>query len=191
MSGIGCTRCGLSLNRDAPMRCSSQDMLGVLMTAEEAASHNASLACCDLDAEGVILSAVLMGSPGDVLGRLDAVGLKPAHFWADANRRVYEAAKWLQSEAAAVDVVSVANRLRETGKLLSVGGSPYLALLLNCQPATAHPEAHALTVIELWRRRAFLEIANRLSVQMRAGECDSEGAYTALRDYFREQRSGT
>ncbi|HYO97522.1 MAG TPA: DnaB-like helicase N-terminal domain-containing protein, partial [Polyangiaceae bacterium] len=94
----------------------------------------------DLDAEGAVLSAVLLDS-----GAFDQVQdlLRPEHFYADANRRIFEAVLELQTLGRPVDVVSVAGFLRDRNRLDQIGGTPYLAQLADATPAVAHVGAHA------------------------------------------------
>lgn len=139
----------------------------------------------DLDAEGVVLSALLMGGMVKHYKALNELGLVGRHFYSEANGVIYEACVLLDE---ACDAVSVAGKLRETGQLHRCGGTPYLATLADTQPATAHPEVHALTIIELWRRRKFLDVTARLGIQMRHGEVDARGAYLALREFYQENR---
>jgi replicative DNA helicase len=143
----------------------------------------------DLDAEGVILSALLMGSPQFTLTRVRGAGLLASHFYSDSNRRIFAACEALDESGQSYDVVSVVGWLRTCGQLQATGGSPYLALLADTQPATAKPEAHALTVVELWRRRQFLELTERLQIQLRHGELDSDGAYREMKAFYAEQRA--
>lgn len=97
----------------------------------------------DLDAEGAVLSAVLLDA--EALDRVRPL-LHPLSLYSDANRRVYEAAIALADKGRPVDIVSVAGYLRDNGQLEQVGGSPYLAQLSDATPAVAHVEEHARRV---------------------------------------------
>ncbi|HVR19583.1 MAG TPA: DnaB-like helicase N-terminal domain-containing protein, partial [Polyangiaceae bacterium] len=103
----------------------------------------------DLDAEAAVLSAVLLDA--DAFDRVQET-LAPEHFYADANRRVYEAVLDLKSSTGQpVDIVSVANWLRDRGRLAQIGGTPYLAQLADATPAVAHVENHGRIIREKWR----------------------------------------
>src|SRR5450432_2868512 len=82
----------------------------------------------DLDAEAAVLSATLLDS--DAFDAVQEI-LQPLHFYADANRRIYEAILELQSASKPVDIVSVAGYLRDKGRLEQIGGTPYLAQLAD------------------------------------------------------------
>ncbi len=78
----------------------------------------------DLDAEAAVLSATLLDT--DAFDAVQEI-LQPLHFYADANRRIFEAILDLQSQSRPVDIVSVAGYLRDKGRLDQIGGTPYLA----------------------------------------------------------------
>jgi replicative DNA helicase len=120
------------------------------------------LAPHNLDVEAVVLSAVLTTSDG-----LDRVAdiLKPEHFFADANGRIFEACVALALEAEPVDVATVAAHLRDRERLAEVGGSSYLAQLAFQTPAVAHLENHARIVFNLWRRRQLIATCQRVAAE--------------------------
>lgn len=108
----------------------------------------------DLDAEGAVLSALLLAAREC----LDDVrqALRPEQFYADGNRRIYEAILELDAEGRAIDIVTVAGRLRDQGKLGQVGGSPYLAQLSDATPAVANVIEHARVIAEKARQRLVI-----------------------------------
>src|SRR5882672_3683424 len=77
----------------------------------------------DLDSEAAVLSAILLER--DALDKV-LEALKPEYFYAEANRRIYEAALELSTRGVPVDIVSVAGALRDHERLAQVGGSAYL-----------------------------------------------------------------
>lgn len=116
----------------------------------------------DLDAEAAVLSSILLSSAA-----FDSVQevLEPKHFYADANRRVYEAVVELATQNRPVDTVSVAGQLRDKGRLDQVGGTPYLAHLVDATPAVAHVEEHARTIREKWRLRSLIATCQRFAAE--------------------------
>lgn len=115
----------------------------------------------DMDAEGAVLSAMLLDSSS-----LDQiVFLEPRHFYADANRRVYEAALALRASGRPVDVVSVAGLLRDQQRLEQIGGSPYLAQLSDATPAIANIGDHAKTIVGKWEVRQVIIAAQSVLVE--------------------------
>ncbi|HEY8947144.1 MAG TPA: replicative DNA helicase, partial [Polyangiaceae bacterium] len=116
----------------------------------------------DLDAEAAVLSSILLEpSAFDTVQEL----LLPDHFYADANRRVFEAILELSSAGRPVDVVSVAGFLRDRNRLEQIGGTPYLAQLADATPAVAHVGAHAQVVREKWRLRQLIAICQRFAAE--------------------------
>ncbi len=117
----------------------------------------------DLDAEGAVLSSVLLSSEA-----FDAIQhiLKPEHFYSDANRRIYEGVLALQEGPhGVVDVVAVAGWLRDRERLQQIGGTPYLAQLADATPAVANVEAHAKTIREKWRLRQLIATCQRFAAE--------------------------
>lgn len=116
----------------------------------------------DLDAEAVVLSAILLSS--EALDRVQGL-LHVSHFYADANRRIYEAATQLQQTGRPVDVVSVAGVLRDHETLQQVGGTPYLAQLADATPAVANIEHHARRIRDKWRVRQIITAAQAVAAE--------------------------
>lgn len=122
---------------------------------------------CDLDAEAAVLSSALLSEDAavtvvDALDELD--------FYSHANRLVFQAIRALLHAGTAVDVTSVASHLRMRKQLEAVGGSPYLAQLLEATPAVAHVEEHA-RIVRSWAlvRRAG-EAFQVLAAEARSAE---------------------
>ncbi len=116
----------------------------------------------DLDAEGAVLSAILLAP--EAFDRVQEI-LQPHHFYADANRRVYEAMVELQIDGRPLDIVAVSGYLRDKGRLQQLGGTPYLAQLSDATPAVAHVEAHARVIREKWRLRQLIATCQRFATE--------------------------
>ena len=110
----------------------------------------------DLEAEAAVLSACLHDS-----SRVDEIAgfLEPVHFYADSNRRLFEAIQAVRADEREVDVVTVATKLRDTGRLDQIGGSAYLAQLSDATPAVAHIVQHAEIVRAKWQLRTAIALA--------------------------------
>src|SRR6187431_3408342 len=116
----------------------------------------------DLDAEAAVLSATLLDSEAfDTVQEI----LQPLHFYADANRRIYEAILDLQSSSRPVDIVTVSGWLRDKGRFDQIGGGPYLALLADATPAVAHVAAHAQVIREKWRLRQLISTCQKFAAE--------------------------
>lgn len=98
----------------------------------------------DLDAEAVVLSACMLDPA--VIDIVRPV-LNPKHFYADANRRIFEAILALSDIGNPVDPVSIARWLSDRGHIQKIGGRAYLAQLIDATPATANVENHANSIV--------------------------------------------
>ncbi|MBL9027014.1 MAG: replicative DNA helicase [Myxococcales bacterium] len=116
----------------------------------------------DLDAEAAVLSAILLKQ--DALDQIAEI-IKPEHFYSEANGRIYEAAVELARQGAPIDLVQVASWLRDRERLAQIGGTAYLAQIVDATPAVAHVAAHARTVREKWRLRRLIAECQRVSAE--------------------------
>jgi replicative DNA helicase len=116
----------------------------------------------DLDGEAVCLSAAMLEN-----GAVDTVSaiLKPERMYSDPNRIILRTIIGLTLRGVPVDVVTVASELRAQGLLSQVGGSGYLAQLVNATPAVAHVETHAKRVAELGLLREVIAMCQRFSAE--------------------------
>lgn len=117
---------------------------------------------CDLDAEAAVLSACLLS--GAAVAEARAI-LVPEAFYADANRRIFEAVLAEDDATGKVDVTLVASRLRDSGRLEQVGGTVYLGQLIDATPAVAHVEEHARIVAQKARVRGVIATCQRLAAE--------------------------
>lgn len=115
----------------------------------------------DLDAEAAVLSAILLEPAA--IDRTDE--LKPEHFYSEANRRIHEAAMALATKGQPVDIVSIAGELRDRERLAQVGGSTYLAQLVDSVPSVANVDTYARRVTEKWRVRQLIATCQRLAAE--------------------------
>lgn len=112
----------------------------------------------DLDAEAAVLSALFLAPDTDV-------ALEPEWFYSDANAWICRAI----IATSPPDIVTVAHWLREQKRLAEVGGTPYLARIVDATPAVANVAAHAAIVRECWRRRRLIEVLAEVTVELYAG----------------------
>ncbi|MBR5568378.1 MAG: replicative DNA helicase [Bacteroidales bacterium] len=90
-----------------------------------------------LDVEEAVLGALLI-EPNCVD---EAMGeLTPNCFYSEKHRMIYEAMRTLVNEHAALDLLSVSQKLKDTGKLEAVGGTVLLVQLSQKVGAAAHIE---------------------------------------------------
>jgi replicative DNA helicase len=91
------------------------------------------------EAERGVLGSVLLDA--DRVMDLCVEGqLSADSFYVPAHRRVFEAMLDLLGQAAMIDALTVAERLRAGGNLDAVGGSAFLDRLVDATPTSAHAE---------------------------------------------------
>ena len=88
--------------------------------------------------------------------------LSPDDFYRDAHRFIYEAVLELFDRGEPIDLVTVTEALRKSGKLDGVGGSVYVADLLNSVPTAANVEHYAKIVEEKAILRRMIEAGTKV-----------------------------
>ncbi len=92
-----------------------------------------------VDVEQAVLGAMMV----DELAVEQVIGeLSSDSFYQPRHRIIFDVMKDLHSENIAIDLLTVSNKLRSSGKLDEVGGAPYLADLSNSVGSAAHIEYH-------------------------------------------------
>lgn len=84
-------------------------------------------------------------------------------FYKPAHREIYEAMLDLTNKKEPIDVLSVATRLREKGKLEEIGGSTYLTSLVNAVPTASHIEHYSAVVRRKRLLRNLIEASHHIS----------------------------
>jgi replicative DNA helicase len=116
----------------------------------------------DLGAEAAVLSAVLLSR--DALDKVQPI-LSPEHFYADANRKIFEAFADLSSVGRPIDILTVRSWLADRELLQRVGGATYLAQMLDSVPAVANVDDYARRVKEKWRMRQLIAACQRITAE--------------------------
>jgi replicative DNA helicase len=115
----------------------------------------------DLDVEAAVLSACLLE------GRIDDVAHKIPRaelFFSVAHRRIWEALVALSTAGAKIDAVTVAGWLKSREVVLDqIGNVPFLGKICDAAPVTAHAEAYAAKLGELWQRRLAIATFQKLA----------------------------
>ncbi|MFS2145085.1 DnaB-like helicase N-terminal domain-containing protein, partial [Kosakonia cowanii] len=82
-------------------------------------------------------------------------------FYTDQNREVFNAIASLNAQNRPVDFITVAQSLRESGKLENVGGPFYITNLTAGVSSAANIETHALYVREKFMQREMIRICTQ------------------------------
>ena len=83
-------------------------------------------------------------------------------FYKDDHNIVYEAILKLYEDREPIDVLSLANRLEETSKLDAIGGSSYLASLVNTVPSASNVVHYAKLVQKKALLRRLISAASEI-----------------------------
>jgi replicative DNA helicase len=101
----------------------------------------------NLEAEQSVLGAILL-SDHSMYAMVIEEGLRTDDFYRDQHRLIYQAMLAQYEESEPVDVLTVVERLRQTGKLDDVGGVASVDELTGLVPAAGHARRYAQIVRE-------------------------------------------
>jgi len=110
-------------------------------------------------AEESVLGALLLDKDAIIAV---AEFLKPADFYDERHQEIFAAALELYEERTPVDVLTVGERLKKKKTLKKVGGTAYLAELVNKVPTAAHVEHYGKIVKDAAIKRLLMVSASRL-----------------------------
>jgi len=115
----------------------------------------------DLDAERYVLAELLLRPES-----FDEIAfVRPEFFSSTQHQRIMEAVVALQLGEEQADPVAVATWLRDHHRLAEVGGTPYLAQLVDSTPSVGNSVQHARTVMEKWRLRTLIRTCQRVAAE--------------------------
>lgn len=121
-----------------------------------------------LDAEESVLGCILLD--GKTMIRVGDI-LRPEDFYKKEHRVIYQAMLTLFSRTEAIDILSVANFLKEESVLDAVGGNAYLASLVNSVPTPAHA-LHYAKIVK--RKKALRDLIDASHAIAELGWSESE-----------------
>jgi len=137
----------------------------------------------DLEAEKQLLAAVFVTG---VKALDDIAGiLQPGDFYQTAHQLIYKATISLKAKGAGVDLVTVANQLKESGELEKAGGAAMLAKIVDECPVSLNPGGHAEIIKNCALKRELLNLGSRLTNEAKTGTSVEE-----LLSLVRESVSG-
>ena len=112
-----------------------------------------------VDLEEAVLGALMLEK--DALTAVIDI-LKPESFYKDAHAEIYKAIIDLFNNSEPIDLLTVNNQLRKTGKLEIVGGSYYITELTSRVNSAANIEYHARIIAEQAIKRQLIKIASEI-----------------------------
>lgn len=112
------------------------------------------------EAEASLLGALLIDS--DAIVKI-ADSITAVDFYEKRHERIYEAILQLYEKRQAIDVLTLADQLKNNGYLDMVGGPAYLTELTNFVPTAAHAEQYADIVAQKAMRRRLIAASQELA----------------------------
>src|SRR2546429_643105 len=113
----------------------------------------------NIEAEQSVLGALLIDK--DAIVKV-AEFLSAEHFYRDVHAEIYNAVLSLYEKREPSDIVTVTDELKLRGVYEEVGGSGYLATLVNFVPTSAHIEHYGKIVKDKAIRRQMITAAGRI-----------------------------
>lgn len=112
-----------------------------------------------LDMEEAVLGALML----EKYALADVIGyLRPAHFYSEAHKEIYQAIQNLYQATEPVDMRTVVAQLRKNGKLELAGGAYYVAELTSKMSSAANIEYHARIIQEYHLKREIIVMASNM-----------------------------
>ena len=112
------------------------------------------------DLEAIILGALMQDK--EAIYTISSI-LKADHFGHLNNRLTYEAIMALHHRGSAIDLITVAQELKDMGKLKAVGGPNFLINHANRVASGANIEHHAYIVLQYYMRREALQLGSTIT----------------------------
>lgn len=112
------------------------------------------------EAEISLLGAILIDN--DALVEVSEF-LRPEHFYGENLAKIFEAMLKLYEERLPIDIVTVAEKLKESRMLTKVGGRAFLTKLAAEVPTAANAESYGRIIKALSARRELISAAARIT----------------------------
>ncbi|MFZ2189095.1 MAG: replicative DNA helicase [Candidatus Moraniibacteriota bacterium] len=113
----------------------------------------------NIDAEKSVLGALMLDK--DAIIRVANL-VRLGDFYKDTHNIIYETMIDLYEKREPIDVLSLSNRLEEKGQLDAIGGSSYLATLVNIVPSSSNVSHYAKVVQKKSTLRKLIETASEI-----------------------------
>ncbi len=113
----------------------------------------------NIEAEASVLGSLMLDK--DAIIKIADV-LKVGDFYKDDHNFIYESMLALYEARDPIDVLSLSNRLEEQGKLEKIGGSSYLASLVNSVPSASNVVHYAKVVQKKALLRRLITAASEI-----------------------------
>ncbi len=125
----------------------------------------------DLDAEKSVLGALMLDKNA-ILRVVDF--LEDKDFYVPAHQRIYASIVELFEKTSPIDVLTVANKLKDKNQINDIGGSAYLTELINVVPSAAHIAHYGDIVKQKRVLRDLLTTSAQISEEVFSNQEDPE-----------------
>ena len=112
------------------------------------------------DAEASLLGAILIDS--DAIVKI-ADSISAEDFYDPKHKRIFEAISLLYEKHSPIDVLTLADQLKDNGHIDYVGGAAYLTELTNYVPTAAHVNKYADIVAQKALRRRLIKASQEIT----------------------------
>ena len=112
-----------------------------------------------VDLEEAVLGALMLER--DALTNVIDI-LRPESFYKESHAEIYRAIHELFQGSEPIDILTVTNQLRKSGKLEFVGGPYYITQLTNRVSSAANIEYHARIIVEQSIKRELIRISSEI-----------------------------
>lgn len=113
----------------------------------------------NIDAEASLLGSILIDS--DAIVKIADL-IHPSDFFDKRHELIYQALIQLYESRSAIDVLTLANILKNGGHLDNIGGAVYLTELTNFVPTATHAEQYADIVHQKALRRKLINVSQEM-----------------------------
>lgn len=135
------------------------------------------------DAERAVLGCVLQDA-SRVLDLCIERQIVAESFHVQNHRALYETMMELHAGRRPVDLVTVVDRLRDSGRLESIGGEDELARLIDGTPTTAHAEYYVQILYENHLLRRIISAAGEITEKCYRGEMEADSLLSTAEESF-------
>lgn len=115
----------------------------------------------NLEAERSVLGAILLNN--ESIHRVVEVGIEPRDFYLDAHQKVYELLQQLSQRGQPLDLVTLTNGLRDRGWFDSIGGSGFLASLVEDTFAISNVAYYARIIRDKALIRRMIDVSGEIA----------------------------
>lgn len=112
-----------------------------------------------VDFEEAVLGAMLIDN--SAINQVIDI-LSPKSFYKEENQIIFAVVKDLFGNSQPVDILTVANELRQRGQLADIGGEYYLVNLSQKVSSSAHSEFHARIIVQKHIQREMIRVAGEI-----------------------------